>query len=70
MEESERKAAKKQVIKGGLPAFRCYSLTLVDTQKLVDSWGKLVDPLLFFLRFLHFLAEIDEKSCFSVKQKF
>ena len=26
--------------RGDLPAFSCYSLTLVDTQKLVDSWGK------------------------------
>ena len=26
--------------KRGLSAFRCYSLMLVDTQELVDSWGK------------------------------
>ena len=28
---------KKHVLKGGLPAFRCYSLTLVDTQKLMEK---------------------------------
>ena len=35
----ERKATQKHT-KKGLPAFRCYSSMLVDTQKLVDSWGK------------------------------
>ena len=28
------------LIKGGAPAFRSYSKTLVDNQTLVDSWGK------------------------------
>ena len=31
---------KKYALKGGVQAFRCYSLTLVDTKKLVDSWAK------------------------------
>ena len=34
--------------------FRCYSLKLVDTQKLVDSLGKII--------------KIDRKSCFSIKK--
>ena len=35
-----QKMLKKCIIKGGLPALRCYYWKLVDTLKLVDSWGK------------------------------
>ena len=56
------KKKEKLVVKGGLPVFRCYSLTLVDTQKLVDSWEN--------MHFLKFLTKIEGKSCFSVKKLF
>ena len=35
-----KKTCKNMQHKGGLPAFRCYSLMLIDTQKLVDSFRK------------------------------
>ena len=65
----ERKAVQKHAIKGSLP-FRCYSLMLVDTQKLVDSWGKCDFSMFFVILciFLHFMSEIDRKSCFWVKK--
>ena len=33
---------KKNMHKRGLPALTCNSKTLVDPQKLVDSWGRCV----------------------------
>ena len=53
--------------KGGLPAFWCYSLLLVDTQMLVDSWGKCVSmnifPPIFVLSLFPFVMEKDRKTC-------
>ena len=38
--EIKRKKRNSKTWKRGLPAFRCYSSMLVDTQTLVDSWKK------------------------------
>ena len=52
--KTERKAIQKHAKKGGLPAFRCYSLRLVDTQKLVDSSGKCDFFLILFIFLRYF----------------
>ena len=56
--------AEKYVIKRGLPADRCYSQKLVDTQKLVDSWGKYCA----FLSFFPLVMEKDKKLVLKKKQ--
>ena len=40
---SQKNCKKRKIHEiGGLPAFKCYSKILVDTQKLIDSWVKYV----------------------------
>ena len=40
---SQKNCKKRKIHEiGGLPAFKCYSKILVDTQKLFDSWVKYV----------------------------
>ena len=61
-----------------LPTFRCYSLMLVDTLKLVDSWAKSIFPLFycmfcmilsgFLLFFCLFCPVSDGKCCFHVRK--